>query len=375
MTEKWCKDSYCDGVREMYETRNEPAKFGFWTFIMIIMISGTGYFIFRVVTIYKESPTATTYSTVPMTSLTLPELLLCFNGGLNGTALKRANFSIDLIAALSGALVLGMMDSSTLEKSQKELDNFLIDNKINILQFYERFGYDCEDIVDIIYPAGADRVFHNIACQNVSRIMSPFYGVCLLYANNGVQHWPGMSGGMRIYLKSPPDSLSVLYPDIALKADRSQSFVVSIQKDFFIPAEKQFLVPTNMKTEITIDTKHYIRLPESKASCSPQIISSSNDCFNRAFGNTFFDSCGCYPFRYYNSVEDKEKKVCNVFEEQSCQNYNSKPNPNWNCIPICDEWVYDVTLSYAPSGSEELPYASVWMGYDSMQITKVSYQC
>lgn len=371
--EMYFKHLSCDGIRELYETKQEPLKFMFWVVTMSVMMSGTGYFAFRIVTRYNVAPTTTTYSTVPKTPLSIPKIVVCFNGGLNGTALTEANFSKDLMLALSGALTLGTMEISSMNKSKREFDNFLTFNKIDILQFYQRFGYDCEDIVEIVYLAGVGRQFDNVACKNVSRLLSPFYGVCFLYINNGFQTRPGLMEGIRMYLKSPPDSLASLYPNIALRADRSQSFVIMIDSNFFILPEKTFLVPISVKTEISLDIKHFIRLPESNSSCIKQEFFSSDNCFNRCFGDVFYEFCGCYPFRYYNSEVDKLKKICNVFEEQSCPTYNPKLNFDCQqyCIPICDEWIYDVTITYAPSATESQQSASLWIGYESMQITKV----
>lgn len=376
MIEKWLKESYCDGFREIYETRNEPAKFLFWSVTMMVMMAGTGYFIYGVVINYQKSPTATTYSTIPMTEMALPEILICYNGGLNGTSLMEANISKDLILALSGSFTLGMLNSNVVDKAQNELDNFLIRDKIDIIKFYHKFGYDCEDIVDIVYPAAKARELDNLACRNLSHIYSAYYSKCYLHVDNGIQHWPGINGGMRMYLKSPQDSVSVLYPDVALRSDRSQSFAVFIQKTFFILTEKQVLVPMNMKTEISLSTKRYIRLPESKTSCSSTMTASSDDCFNRCYGDVFYRYCGCYPFRSYNPEVDRLKKICNVFEEQSCRTY--EPQANFDCqagcIPMCDEYVYDMTISYASVGTSSLSVASLWIGYDTMQITKVLYQ-
>lgn len=242
---------------------------------------------------------------------------------------------------------------------------------MDIIQFYQKFSYHCEDIMELVYPPGTDRNFHNFACGNFSQILSPFYGSCFLYHDNGVQRGPGTNGGMRIYLKSPPNSITALFPDLALKADRSLGFVVFIEKEFFIHTEKQYLVPVNMKVEISLIANHFLRLPESPTKCNSTERFSSTNCFSRCYGDAFYDSCGCYPFRYYSPQVDKFKKICNVFEEQLCHTFDSEAckKCEGNCIPICDEWLYDVVVSYAPSGSSNT--SSLWIGYSSMQYTKV----
>lgn len=125
MFKKWCNETYCDGIRELYQSRNQPGGFTFWILAMIIMVSGTGIFMARVIDTYKKSQVRTTYTNIQVSEMVMPEILLCFNGGLNGSAMRNANFSKGLILALSGALLLGTMDASLVESSRAELEDYL----------------------------------------------------------------------------------------------------------------------------------------------------------------------------------------------------------------------------------------------------------
>lgn len=376
MFTKWCKNAYCDGIRELYESKNKPKQFAFWLLTMILMVTGSAYFIAHIIIKYREKPTVTMFSTIPSTNLEMPQFLLCYNGGLNASALKLNLFSDNLILILSGTSAMSGMNESSVLSAKNELEKYLQKNNLDIIEFYQKFSFTCQDMVDIVYPAGNSINFTNIACVNMTVLPSPDYGSCLLYNQSGFQHWPGVRGGVRFYLKSIKDSLVSMYPDLAMKSDRSSDFVVSIEKNFFIPTYRSYLVPMNMKTELALNTKNYVRLPDATPSCNTASSHNSNDCFNRCYVQQTLDNCGCIPFRYYNRFEDKNRTICTNFDEYFCEklNYSKTFKCQSICKASCDEWIFDATAFYAPIipvASEEFS-TSLWIGYHSMHFTRVS---
>lgn len=374
MFAKWCQTAYCDGVRELYESRKSKSKFTFWSITIIIMIGFTAYFVGKVAINYIDSPTVTTISTMPFTEKDLPEILLCFNGGLNVSALLHENFSTDLIFTVSGLLPMGTLNLTDSARTKIELDTYLSKNQFDMMQFYEKFSYDCEDMVQFVHKAGTNE---DIGCKNFTVMISSVYGRCLLYEDTGQQKSPGLNVGVRLRLKMPKDSFVERFPLEALKLDKTLSYAISIEDDFVTQTERFILAPINMKTEISLNAKQFQRLPEGVTHCNLSSTDPhSNVCFGHCYADAVYETCGCVPAKYKDTMKDitvRKLKICTPFEEYSCMAFENKSSMcEKTCSPKCEEWIYDRDVSYGSLTTKQ-PMASVWIGYNTMQYTQVHY--
>lgn len=297
----------------------------------------------------------------------MPEVAVCFNGGMNASAMMQANFSDELILRLSD-----MKTSSRNESVIQELESYLFKNDLKMPELISKFGYTCEDMLSSKVQAG-DLNLIDVGCQNVIHFPSSVYGTCMLFKNNGYQYWPDMDGGVRFHLTVPPLSVSEVKPDLIDETDRTIAFMMTVVERFdFSMAKSRFISP-NMKTEIILSPVHYVRLLDGGNCESDAIYLSSNDCFQKCYSQTVFESCGCIPLKYYDSLHDFDKPTCNLYE-LTCSNYSDSKTVRCEnyCKPLCDEWVYDMVMSISPLTGIKKSKAVVWIGFAQMQYTKVT---
>lgn len=316
---------------------------------------------------FVETPIITSYVTKLFHNKTMPEIAVCFNGGLNASALMKKNFSDELILRVSDTKLANHNDSV-----MNELENFLFDNNLKMPDFITKFGYTCEDMLSRKFQAG-DLSSTNIGCQGVTYFPSSVYGLCMLFKNNGYQYWPDLDGGVKLHLTVPPMSVSEVKPDLVHETDRSITFLLTVSERFdFSMVKSKFILP-NMKTEIILSPVHYVRLPNGGNCESGQIYLSTNDCFQKCYSDSVYESCGCVPLKYYSIVDDADKITCNLDQVQ-CSNYSESKTVECenNCTPLCDEWIYDITLSASPFLSKNGSKSIVWIGFNQMQYTQVN---
>lgn len=170
---QFCQNAYCNGIKELYESRNRKWHLLFWVCTLTAMLGCSFYFVAKVVKQYISSPTVTRVTTYPSTQLEMPEVMLCFNGGFNVSAMLAENLSQDLIQILSGALTLGMATFQNVTAAKYELDSYLRVKNLTVDGLYEKFAYTCSDMIEYYYEAGVDRNFQNRACTRPTTYVSP----------------------------------------------------------------------------------------------------------------------------------------------------------------------------------------------------------
>lgn len=93
----YCEHACLDGMQDLYESRNHKPKFIFWAIVMGTMLSASAWFTYRTIVGYLNTSTVTSVSTIRSSKMEMPEVLICYNGGLNVSAMEEENLTENLI--------------------------------------------------------------------------------------------------------------------------------------------------------------------------------------------------------------------------------------------------------------------------------------
>lgn len=370
MFSKWCENTSLNGALEWYQSRNSKASFTFWTIIMLSMIALSAYFTYKTVEDFYHQPTTTNSRSEQSTVMQLPEILICYNGGMNVEALMNAGFQFDFIKMLTAVMMEnGEIDWDDTQSVDEVLKKYLEVNKMNMRDFLRNFSYSCSDII-VQKPSFAT------TCNNVTSLYSTLFGRCALFRENDSQLYPGISGGKKFRLKFPSNSFYAFLPNLAIDYDMNNGFYFSFDKHFKWITRRWSLVPANVKAELVLTTQRHIRLPSYKPCDDDKNIYSSNTCFHRCYAEAFYNSCRCQLLEYLDSSPG-DTNVTQVCRPSQCVNYDytlARPCQK-RCHPKCDDWVYESSATYSFLEPKKLGNQSesiVWVGYNTMEYLIVN---
>lgn len=177
MLKQWSELTSCNGVIDLYLSKGQKYHFLFWSITMVIMLGSCIFFTAKTIIGFAQTTTVTNYATKIYTGKTMPEIAFCFNGGLNGSALIQANFSNVLIFGLSET---SLSKKVSYQGIDSEFKTYLNETNMNVIQFTDRFGYKCKDMVIERYAADTEHD-SNLGCENVTHFPTQVYGMCLLF--------------------------------------------------------------------------------------------------------------------------------------------------------------------------------------------------
>lgn len=358
--QKWTLITAMDGISDLYQARNNKWGFSIWAVIMTSMISLCCYSMTNTVVGYIRSPTVTIITTVPKVSIPVPDMLLCYMGGYNVLKMKHEmGLSDELIRSFTKN-----HDSYCYGEPIVELYNewktYLTKHKMDMKQFFEEVSFQCEDIIDIV---------ENVEnpCRNVSVKFVEYYmpASCLLLQENRPQKWPGATGGLQLKLREPIGSHHQFYPDLL-----SRGFELDFSKKYVAPPLKPVQIPASIVASIALKATHHKRL----RNCFPaeKKTSSSNDCYRLCYKTAMNRFCHCCLAADQTS---KAETICSVDHYMDCisKKYEAIDNDQANCtslcLPSCDEWEYDYTMSFFGFGTNT---TSISVGFNTLQYIKVS---
>lgn len=372
MFSKWVEVTSLNGGIDWYQSRDKKSHFTFWTVVMMTMIACSIVFTYRTIQDYVNQPTITTTTNVQNASLEIPEVLICFNGGLNMKKMRDKGFSEEFIINFIGNMRTETGNVSLLEILHKELMEFLQKHDMNMRDFYGIFSYACQDI---LIKTNLESFIGKKYCQDVTNLYSNTFGKCQLFEKNVPQNYPGIDGGFALDLKVPPDSFYEYYPFLAAEKSYSNSFSISLDQHFRWITRRWLLAPSNMRTEITLRTSRYLRLASSNPCDSAENTYSSNTCFHRCYAEAYYKYCNCSLLEYLDSPDEHNYPHICTSVEPNCTAYDMEwAQPcNTQCRRKCKEWVYDSSVSYGAleqkSINSSVAYVSV--GYNTMSYMQV----
>lgn len=235
------------------------------------------FFTYKAIKIYIDSPLVTNLAIVPNVTMDFPELLICYNGGLNVSAFEKFNLSDNLIHVLSAATFSNYDNKNAVEQARHELTDFMMNQNITIIDVYDKFGYQCDDMIQSVSVNFEDT---NCSKRKAEKVIS-LRGPCYALKNLGSQWYPGGYGaGIQLKLKAPRSSYANYFPSESFEYHISNDYSITIEK--FIgqePSFRQILIPINSNVQITLNPKLYKRTPKLSQCDDSEGISSS--CFSK----------------------------------------------------------------------------------------------
>lgn len=372
MLQKWCELTSCNGIIDAYEAKEDKIRFSFWVSVMIVMSVASVWFTYRTIKGYMDTPTVTNVATVPMNLMLLPEVIVCYNGGYNVSAMKTYNLSEHFIRLFHISLNLQTRPvDMNFTAAATELDKFLKFNNMTLTDFVKKFSYNCEEIVTY-----SKRPNPTIAgqCNDVSPLITSL-GNCYVFYNNKNQWYPGIWGGMALNLQVPNDSFIKHFPGDAFEANLQQAFSITFETTLINQQSKRsLLVPANTRAEITLHPIRYVRMGFPKSCINDDRMYTSNSCPWFCWQKELIDSGRCVPLDFIDTSNESEFDACNPLQyPPSNFNYANVLNCTNQCPVKCDEWLYEPTVTYSnwdaiiPAGTR----SSVGFGYNTLQYTEV----
>lgn len=372
MLKKWCNVTSCDGVIDLYEAKDNKIRFYFWIVVMTVMSSASVWFTYRTVKGYITTPVVTNVAMVPLSLMPLPEVMVCYNGGFNVSSMKAKNLSEDFIRTFQISFNIQSRPAGmNYSKSIKELDTYLKFNNMTLFNFIQKFSYLCEDLITYSRrpnPALGDR------CNDVEQLVTSL-GNCYVFYNNKHQWYPGIWGGMVLHLQIPNNSFVQYYPDDAFDANLQQAFSITLETSLIHQQSKRsLLVPANMRAEITLHPKHYVRSLGQSSCVSDDRMYTSNSCPWSCWKRQLMATAGCIPLEFSDDSNRSKLDVCNPLKYPPLNfNLSHVLDCTLKCSVKCDEWIYESTVTYSnwdsvtPNGRR----SSVGFGYSTLQYTEV----
>lgn len=369
MFQKWCEMTTCNGIIDLYEAKGSRLRTGFWSVVMVTMFFCSIWFTYRTALGYIQTSTVTNVETETKSSLELPEVLITYNGGLNVSAMKEANFSDRFIHTFSNSFNIYAHAVQNRTSLKHELKLFMDKHNYSYVDVAKKFGYNCEDLVHSITEPDASVSI----CESKEDFLTD-RGNSYIFRSKSFQWYPGLWGGWRFILKAPKNSYVKFYPDRSLALDMNEEFSITMEKSFgHFLSRRSFIIPLDSKVEITLNTKLYKRINGSRT-CGAE-HTTSNSCFYYCWMEEFLRCLQCIPFiGYGDGGKYNQSQVCNPFDmNQDCLDSKNGQKCGEKCLPLCDEWLYEPTIVYSSlaSLSMNVSVSNVVIGYSTMQYTKV----
>lgn len=372
MFKKLSKSIAFDGIRDLYNSKGNPRHLFFWSLCISLMIGTSAWFTYRTVVEFVNSPTVTKVDTVNDVLMDMPEMIISYNGGINVSALREANFSETFIQKITSSFFVGNFQPFNNPTLSEELTSHLTKHKIGLGDFAKNIGYTCEDLVLIFQSNNTER-----RCRNSELIFSE-RGNSYAFKNNSPQWYPGLLGGMQLVLKAPETSYVRMYPKnyTVLLMDMNDDFSITLEKTLGqYLSRRSYLIPTKTKVEITLNTKFYKRLSCNRPCSNSPDFYTSNTCFFNCWVSVIKMNLNCVPLSMSGYITVNQSEICNPFSD--IKGFVSKQdiqNCNDNCVPLCNEWIYEATLAYSSieSLTKNQSVSIVSIGYNTMQYTKVN---
>lgn len=374
MLGKYCETAYFDGIHELYRSRNNKAKFLFWISVMTLTLTAAIWFTYETCIGYMTSPIVSSVTTIRSPTMDLPEVLICYNGGLNVTAMKEENLSENLIHSLHLNLYGGRPDLESNDRriaANLELGAYMSLMNFGIKEIVERFSYKRQDVVTV-FKYGGNKTG---ACNVTETVLTP-NGNCFSFVHNGQQNYPSLSGGLMFKLKLPGNSYAEVFLDETSELDLSKDFSFTLEKT--LGGQQSFrwiVIAPYTRTEVVLWTKLYKR--SLKGCENDPLFYTSNTCFERCYIAIAIEVCNCVPNHDWINIPGKNAVACNPLNftcEMDPDKYKEIRKCQKACKPMCSEWIFETSLSSSSPSYDNTHPAYVKIAYNTMQYTQVSTQ-
>lgn len=341
---------------------------------MTSMVAASGWFTYKTILSYINKPTVTNVQTVPTVPIQLPDMIICYAGGLNVSAMKVENFSENLIKTFSALYSGAFLKSMNVTAAKIEVQEYMKNNLVDTNHLLNKFGYDCEDILKFIWVG-----FNELSCREDASAIVGSYGKCYLFQNLAKQYYPDSSGGIQVVLEEPDNSFSNTYMDAESDMSIPNGFSISLENDFGNqPTSKYLLIPTNVVAEIALYLRHYKRFPNGVACNDSDKLYNTNTCFIECYIQATERVCHCVdPYYWYDDLSIRNLTICGLNDLEHCQNYNRTTMYlcQSKCLPKCDEWNFESTVTYhiLYSGQSQKAKSIVRIYHKIMQYIEVNF--
>lgn len=371
MIEKWCKNTSLNGIIDLYESKDKKGHFIFWICVMVLMLSLTGFLIATNIMNFISSPTMTKVDTVFEKDLQIPEILLCYQGGLNVAKMKSFNLSDKLISVLQGGYFSDVPDVEE-PSIEKEFTNFLEFQNISVKGFYEIISsHDCSDI--IINRRIPGHIVSDANCLDVSIFLGEDTHSCLHLKNNGYQVSSNpIKGGLRMELSSPKGAKTENRDYL----DFTNSFTMALDRAFHVQGDVYTEIPLGYRFTIFLSLTKYTRLRQ-KCFQKGSVKLQTGFCHKSSFYNPVMTSCNCtLPTVRNDPLEPFPDNICSVFQfRKVCSDKWSQVRFDGlqisrKCQMLCEELEFGTSLSFVPLEAKNI--SKIIIGYSHMQYTNVS---
>lgn len=372
MFQEWCNKTSLNGIIDLYEARCQKWRFSFWLLVMLLMLCLTIYLTVLNIVSYIASPTVTNVFTVPQNNNPMPDVVLCYKGGMNEENMKKFHLSESMLKAWRGNYMGDKAFNNT--DTEEEFNQFLKRYDMTVEEFFLNVtSFNCNKIIEKRMEAGD--FFNDLKCTNVSKFVGRYGRPCLLMKENGIQRWPNPSdGGTRLTVKSPK-------PNFTMDSDHPNimnSFDVAIEKKIITAVDKVYQIPLNYIVYVYLKLVHHVRLNKVKPCNGDTTFTSSNSLRSRCLFNSIWDSCQCACPGLTIPNLDSKKNLCNIFEFKRKCNLKAIMEASYPCatqqIVLCEEFEYQASISYAPFQNERVNnITNVYISFASMGYTQVKY--
>lgn len=374
MIERWCRNTTLGGINDLYEFKGKKGHLTFWIIVLIVMFGLTVLLMVTNIMSYINSPTITKIETIIEKDLEMPEILLCYEGGLNVAKLKSFNLSDELISILQAGYH-SSIDEKEFLSMEMEFVDFLELHKISVKEFYEQISsYDCPDIIIDRQRAG-DIAKNDSKCFNVSVFIGEDTYPCLHLKDNGYQKISNpVKGGFQISISSPRGAQT---GNREYSNDFTNSFTMALDKSFHVQGDINIEIPLGYKFTILLSLTKFTRL-HNQCFANPSAKFQSGSCHKYSLYNNTLAYCNCtIPGIKNPALETFPSNICSVFQFQKvCSDKwtqvisDAIQNTRETCITLCTEFAYSTSLSFLPLQSKNI--SKIFLGYSHMQYTSVS---
>jgi len=295
------------------------------------------------------------------TTLALPVVVICPVRGLNVAAMVNDDLSkclIDKIMNDYGSTKAWqfMTNATTCNSTamDRELVSFMQQNNMtDFKDFILHYALRISDFICNIHTPKNNNFNSTALNTNSTLIFGGFdAGICWTFTTGENVNWPGLAGGLSIYLQLPPRTNYDL--------QHSDGWMIGVsQKVFDSPPNAYVRLRPNSMVDIDLTLAKVDRLqayswPKAGDLCdnNPTHV-SSDDCFVAMFLKAVLLSCGCLHYKDPMPFPlNLSQPTCTPFQFDKCTATNSQKlfiltnSLQVNCKPVCSEKIYLMSNTY-----------------------------
>ena len=362
----WCDRTTFHGFNELQYLTGRVYKGIFWSCLIAAATAATAYGIVEILRGYASKPTAMSLEKDQLSSMALPDLMVCSGAILNASLLRADGASEDLIngliVAMQGdpALLVTRFQEPSVRRSsvdrwEIEMRDFEKRNNISsINELAIRYHVQCRAFV-LGCAVFSEEDAHD-CCGGAELILDPEYFGCYRLSGFGQQTWLGDRAGVSVIFKtsleddnpyanstgSATPTLTQLKDGVAI-----QPVPIMYPHDLY-----KIRIPGDSIADVSLQWHETNLIHSQQQPCyrlkanlplAEQAAHTEAACYNVLWGKAFASECGCNAFSLPHRQGIKD---CGAFDFLSCFILNRTSHDRImteairaqrSCLPVCQQ--------------------------------------